>query len=74
MFRHECRYEASGANTESREEKTLCEWGRRDVEQPFASGILEKSEGVALDAASVPVRAASALGAETLGSHRLKRT
>lgn len=73
MFRDECRYEASGANTESHEEKTV--WvGKEDVEQPFASGILEKSGGVALDVASVPVTLASGLGAETLGSHRLKRT
>lgn len=48
--------------------------GRRDLEEPLSSGILEKSQRVALDAALVPVRSASDFGIETSGSHGLKVT
>lgn len=48
--------------------------GRRALERPLAGGILEKSEGEALDVFPVPVRPVSGLGAGTSGNQRLKKT
>lgn len=48
--------------------------GRRALEQSLAGGILEKSEGGALDVVSVPVKPVSGLGAETSCNQRLKKT
>lgn len=64
----------SGTNTESHEEKATCRWGKEGLKQSLAGGVLEKLEGVALDASLVPVRPASGLGAETSSYQRLKRT